>query len=67
MLLFLVECNRDFRIVRITESDKIKSYLENMDFVIGETVMAVTRENDNIIVKIKDTCKIERDIVEKKC
>lgn len=55
MPLFLAECNQDFCITHITGSDKIKSHLENMGFVTGQTVMVVTRVNDNIIVKIKGT------------
>lgn len=53
MPLFLAECDRDFPIVRITGSDKIKKHLENMGFVTGQMVRVVTQVNENIIVKIK--------------
>lgn len=53
MPLYLAECDQNFQIVRITGSDKIKKHLENMGFTSGQTVMIVTRVNENIIVKIK--------------
>ena len=53
MPLFLAECDKDFQIVCITGSDKIKKHLENMGFITGQTVMVVTRVNENIIVKVK--------------
>ena len=51
--LYLAENEKDVLIVRIVGNDTIKSRLETLGFVVGETIKIVNRVDDNVIVKIK--------------
>ena len=53
MPLYLTENEKDVLIVRIVGNDTIKSRLETLGFVVGETIKIVNRVDDNVIVKIK--------------
>ena len=53
MPLYLAENEKDVLIVRIVGNDTIKSRLETLGFVVGETIKIVNRVDDNVIVKIK--------------
>ena len=53
MPLYMAEYGQDLIIGRITGSDKIKTHLSNMGFVVGETVRIVNKVDENVIVKVK--------------
>ena len=53
MPICFAECNKDLVIRQITGSDKIKKHLENLGFVVGETVQVINKVNNNIIVRVK--------------
>ena len=45
--------NQELTIKRITGTDKIKTHLSNLGFIIGETITLVTKIDENVIVKLK--------------
>ena len=53
MPLYMAENGQDVVISRITGTDTMKTHLENMGFVVGETVHIVNKIDGNIIVKVK--------------
>ena len=53
MPIYLADCNVDLIVQRISGSDKIKRHLQELGFVVGETVQVVNKVNDNVIVKVK--------------
>lgn len=53
MPLYLAKDDQEVLITRITGNDKVKSRLETMGFVVGESVRIVSHVNENVIVKIK--------------
>lgn len=53
MPIYLAELHTELTIRQITGSDKVKAHLENLGFIIGETVMLINKVDDNVIVKIK--------------
>lgn len=53
MPICFAELNVDLVIKDIKGNDKIKRRLNDLGFVVGETLQVVNRVNDNVIVKIK--------------
>ena len=53
MPIYLADCNVDLTVKKISGSDRIKKHLQELGFVVGETVQVVNKVNDNVIVKIK--------------
>ena len=42
-------------IKKIGGKPEVKKHLENLGFIVGDTVNVITEQNGNIIVKIKET------------
>ena len=53
MPICFAECGKDLVIRQIAGSDKIKKHLENLGFVVGETIQVVNKVNNNVIVRVK--------------
>ena len=53
MPICFAEMNVDLVIKEITGSDKIKQRLQELGFVVGETVQVINKVNDSVIIKIK--------------
>ena len=53
MPIYFANLHESVVIKQITGTDKVKSHLENLGFIVGETVMLVNKVDDNVIVKIK--------------
>ena len=53
MPIYLADPNKDYVIRNITGTDKVRAHLNNLGFIIGETIMLVTRVDENVIVKVK--------------
>lgn len=53
MPIYLADCNVDLTVIKITGSDRIKKHLQELGFVVGETIQVVNKVNDNVIVKVK--------------
>lgn len=53
MPIYLAAEHQNLTIKRIAGEDKIKNHLENLGFIQGETIMLVSKTNENVIVKIK--------------
>jgi len=41
-------------IKRISGKPEVKKHLENLGFIVGDTVNVITEQNGNIIVKVKE-------------
>lgn len=41
-------------IKRIAGKPEVKKHLENLGFIVGDTVSVITEQNGNIIVKVKE-------------
>lgn len=66
MPIYLANPMESLTIKRITGTDKVKSHLENLGFVVGEPVMLVSKVNDNVIVKIKGvSLGIDRELAKR--
>ena len=53
MPIYLADENTTFTIREVTGTDKVKKHLENLGFIVGESVMLISKVDDNVIVKIK--------------
>lgn len=53
MPIYYADEHTDLEIKRITGSDKVKTHLNNLGFIVGEKIMLVNKVDDNVIVKIK--------------
>ena len=53
MPLYMAENGQDVTITRITGTDQMKKHLENLGFVVGETIRIVNKIDTNFIVKVK--------------
>ena len=42
-------------IKRISGNPEVKRHLENLGFIVGDTVQLITEQNGNIIVKVKES------------
>lgn len=42
-------------IKKIGGKPEVRKHLENIGFIVGDTVQVITEQNGNIIVKIKET------------
>lgn len=51
----MAEIDREMSIKKINGKKETKHFLENLGFVVGETVTVVSEINGNLIVKIKDS------------
>ena len=40
---------------RISGKPEVKKHLENLGFIVGDTVSVITEQNGNIIVKVKES------------
>ena len=53
-------------IKRIAGNDKIKQHLHNLGFIEGETIMIVSKIDENVIVKLKGvSLAITHDLAKK--
>ena len=55
MPLSVADKGGSFRINKITGKDETQRFLENLGFVIGETVTVVSEIGGNMILKVKDS------------
>lgn len=63
MPVCFAECDKDLIIREIKGSDKIKKHLQNLGFIVGETIQLVSIVNDNVILKIKGvTLAVSREL-----
>lgn len=53
MPIYLADKNTTYTIKKVTGTDKMKKHLENLGFIVGESVMLISKVDDNVIVKIK--------------
>ena len=53
MPIYLATPNQDLTIRQITGNDKTKRHLENLGFIVGETIRLLNTVNENVIVKLK--------------
>ena len=53
MPIYLADVHQNVVIKQITGTDKVRTHLANLGFIVGETVMLVNKVDDNVIVKIK--------------
>ena len=53
MPIYLADVQQNLTIRQITGSDKIKLHLANLGFTVGENIMLISKNNDNVIVKLK--------------
>ena len=53
MPLYMAENGQSVTIMKITGNDHIKNHLENLGFVVGETVRMVNKVDENVIIKVK--------------
>ena len=42
-------------IKRISGKPEVKKHLENLGFIVGDTVRVISEQNGNIIVKVKES------------
>ena len=42
-------------IKRISGKPEVKKHLENLGFIVGDTVTVISEQNGNIIVKVKES------------
>lgn len=42
-------------IKRIGGKPEVKKHLENLGFIVGDTITVITEQNGNIIVKVKES------------
>ena len=55
MPLTMVGVGESRPIIRIGGSDKVRTHLENLGFVVGGTVTVVSENDGNLIVNVKDS------------
>ena len=55
MPLTMVGVGESRPIIRIGGSDKVRTHLENLGFVVGGTVTVVTTMGGNVIVNVKES------------
>jgi len=55
MPLALAELGIEFEILRVNGRSKVKSHLEDLGFVPGSKVELISKNNGNVICKIKNT------------
>ena len=66
MPLYLAHPNEWLEVKRVTGTDKVKSHLENLGFIIGESVMLISMIDDDVIVKVKGvSLAISRDLAKR--
>ena len=53
MPIYFAEPHRSLTIVGIQGNDKVRAHLQNLGFIVGETIMLVSKVDDNVIVKLK--------------
>lgn len=54
MPLALADPGEENMILRIGGSPEVKKHLEDLGFIVGDTVTVITALNGNIIVKVKE-------------
>ena len=66
MPIYMADPGQSLTIQRITGTDKVKTHLENLGFVVGTEVLLVNRRDENVIVKVKGvTLAISRDLAKR--
>ena len=66
MPIYLARPNQWLEIKKITGSDKVRSHLENLGFIIGESVMVISMIDNDVIVKVKGvSLAISRDLAKR--
>ena len=53
--LSVADTGSTYVIKRIGGKPEVKKHLENLGFIVGDTVIVITEQNGNIIVKVKET------------
>ena len=53
MPIYFAEPHTSLTIVEIKGNDKVRAHLHNLGFIVGETIMLVSKVDDNVIVKLK--------------
>ncbi|MBQ8980765.1 MAG: ferrous iron transport protein A [Eubacterium sp.] len=53
--LSVADAGTAYVIKKIGGKPEVKKHLENLGFIIGDTVTVITEQNGNIIVKVKET------------
>ncbi|MBE6828156.1 MAG: ferrous iron transport protein A [Ruminococcaceae bacterium] len=46
---------KEYVITKIGGKPEVKKHLENLGFIVGDSVAVITEQNGNIIVKVKDS------------
>ncbi|MBR0413565.1 MAG: ferrous iron transport protein A [Clostridia bacterium] len=55
MPLAVLGAGNDGVIKRISGKPQVKKHLENLGFIVGDTVTVISEQNGNIIVKVKES------------
>ncbi|MBR2278244.1 MAG: ferrous iron transport protein A [Eubacterium sp.] len=53
--LSVADAGTAYVIKKIGGKPEVKKHLENLGFIVGDTVTVITEQNGNIIVKVKET------------
>lgn len=53
--LSVLGTGNDGVIKRISGKPEVKKHLENLGFIVGDTVTVISEQNGNIIVKVKES------------
>ena len=53
MPIYLSAPNVPVTIREITGTDKIRGHLQNLGFIVGETITLINKVDDNVIIKVK--------------
>ncbi len=53
--LSVLGTENDGIIKRIAGKPEVKKHLENLGFIVGDTVTVISEQNGNIIVKVKES------------
>ena len=53
--LSVLGTENDGVIKRIAGKPEVKKHLENLGFIVGDTVTVISEQNGNIIVKVKES------------
>ena len=53
--LAVLGAGNDGVIKRISGKPQVKKHLENLGFIVGDTVTVISEQNGNIIVKVKES------------
>ena len=54
MPLILADSGSENIVRKVGGTAEVKQHLENLGFIVGDTVRVITEQNGNIIVKVKE-------------